>query len=112
MNQVLVVEDLATHFFTKAGVVRAVNGVSFHLDKGEILGLVGESGSGKSVTGFSLLGLIDPAGQIVAGSIRLLAQDLRALRAEELRRIRGRSIAMVFQDPMAALNPVLTIETQ
>jgi peptide/nickel transport system ATP-binding protein len=112
MSRVLDVEGLATHFFTKAGIVRAVDGVSFHLDKGEILGLVGESGSGKSVTGFSLLGLIDPPGRIVAGSIRLLGQDLRALRPEELRRIRGRSIAMVFQDPMAALNPVLTIETQ
>jgi peptide/nickel transport system ATP-binding protein len=112
MNQVLQVEDLATHFFTKAGVARAVDGASLTLAHGEVLGLVGESGSGKSVLGFSLLGLVDPPGRIVAGSIRLLGRELRGLGAEELRRIRGREIAMIFQDPMAALNPVLTIETQ
>jgi len=111
-NHVLAVDGLATHFFTKAGIARAVDGVSLHLDRGEVLGLVGESGSGKSVMGFSLLGLVDPPGRIVGGSIRLQGRELRGLEPEALRRIRGRSIAMIFQDPMAALNPVLTIETQ
>jgi peptide/nickel transport system ATP-binding protein len=109
---VLAVEDLATHFFTKAGVARAVDGVSLRLDKGEVLGLVGESGSGKSVMGFSLLGLIDPPGRIVAGSVKLLGREIRGLSAEALRDLRGREIAMIFQDPMVALNPVLTIATQ
>jgi peptide/nickel transport system ATP-binding protein len=112
MSPVLTVEGLATHFFTKAGVARAVDGVSFRLDRQEVLGLVGESGCGKSVTGFSLLGLVDPPGQVVSGSIRLLGQEIRGLAPEQMRRIRGRSIAMIFQDPMLALNPVLTIETQ
>ena len=112
MTEVLAVDDLATHFFTRAGVARAVDGVSFGLAEGEVLGLVGESGSGKSVMGFSLLGLVDPPGRVVGGSIRLRDRELRGLSAEELRRMRGRSIAMIFQDPMAALNPVLTIETQ
>src|SRR5207302_11385608 len=75
-------------------------------------GLVGESGSGKSVMGFSLLGLVDPPGRIVGGSVRLLGRELRGLGADALRDIRGREIAMIFQDPMVALNPVLTIETQ
>src|SRR5437667_7673307 len=100
MSHLLEVKNLATHFPTRAGVVRAVDGVSFHLDRGEVLGLVGESGSGKSVTGFSLLGLIDPPGRIVSGSIRLQERELRGLPPEELRGIRGRSIAMIFQDPM------------
>ena len=109
---VLAVENLATHFVTKAGVARAVDGVSLRLDKGEVLGLVGESGSGKSVMGFSLLGLIDPPGRIVAGSVKLLGREIRGLAVEHLRALRGRDIAMIFQDPMVALNPVLTIATQ
>ena len=109
---VLAVENLTTHFFTKAGIVKAVEDVSFALQPGEILGLVGESGSGKSVTGFSLLGLIDPPGRIVAGSVRLAGRELVGLLPEELRRVRGRHIAMVFQDPMMTLNPVLSIATQ
>jgi peptide/nickel transport system ATP-binding protein len=112
MSPVLEVEGLETHFFTKQGVARAVNGVSFRLDAGEVLGLVGESGSGKSVTGFSLLGLVDPPGRIVAGSVRLMGRELLGLSPDQLRKIRGRSIAMIFQDPMIALNPVLTIEAQ
>src|SRR5438552_18240204 len=112
MSRVLEVSDLATHFFTKAGVVRAVDGVSFHLDKGEVLGLVGESGSGKTVTGFSLLGLVDPPGRIVEGSIRLDGEELVGARQERLRGLRGRKIAMIFQDPMMTLNPVLRIDTQ
>jgi peptide/nickel transport system ATP-binding protein len=109
---ILQVRDLATHFFTRTGVLKAVDGVSFDLAAGEILGLVGESGSGKSMTGFSLLGLIDPPGRIVAGSVRLAGRELVGLPGPELRALRGRRIAMVFQDPMATLNPVLSIFTQ
>ncbi|MBU8539869.1 ABC transporter ATP-binding protein [Falsiroseomonas tokyonensis] len=108
----LQVRDLRTHFFTRAGVVRAVEGVSFSLQRGEILGLVGESGSGKSVTGFSLIGLVDPPGRIVSGSIRFDGQELVGLKQPEMRRLRGKRIAMVFQDPAATLNPVLTIGQQ
>ena len=109
---VLQVFDLATHFFTKAGVVKAVDGVSFSLAPGEVLGLVGESGSGKSVTGFSLIGLVDAPGRIVSGSVRLEDRELVGLPNDALRRVRGRRIAMVFQDPMMTLNPVLTIAAQ
>ena len=112
MSAVLEVTDLATHFATRDGVARAVDGVSFRLDRGEIIGLVGESGSGKTVTGFSLLGLVDPPGRIVAGSIRLEGQELVGLPERQLRRLRGRRIAMVFQDPIATLNPLLTIGAQ
>ncbi|HEY8564397.1 MAG TPA: ABC transporter ATP-binding protein [Beijerinckiaceae bacterium] len=108
----LEVRDLRTHFFTRAGVVRAVDGVSFTLEAGQVLGLVGESGSGKSVTGTSLLGLIDPPGRIVGGSIRFEGEELTSLDAQALRRIRGRRIAMVFQDATATLNPVLSIGDQ
>ncbi|MBR0680201.1 ABC transporter ATP-binding protein [Roseomonas eburnea] len=108
----LEVEGLRTHFLTRAGVAKAVDGVSFVLQPGEILGLVGESGSGKSVTGFSLIGLVDPPGRIVGGSIRFAGQELVGLPAEQMRALRGRRIAMVFQDPQATLNPVLTIGTQ
>jgi peptide/nickel transport system ATP-binding protein len=108
----LEVENLATHFFTRAGVVKAVDGVSFGLAAGEILGLVGESGSGKSVTGFSILGLVDPPGRITAGSVRLGGEELVGLSEARLRAHRGRSMAMIFQDPMMTLNPVLRIDTQ
>jgi peptide/nickel transport system ATP-binding protein len=109
---VLAVENLSTHFFTKAGVARAVEGVSFALNRGEVLGLVGESGSGKSVTGFSLLGLVDPPGRIVSGSVRLEGQELIGLPPRDLRRLRGKRISMIFQDPMMTLNPVLSVATQ
>ncbi|MFO0204317.1 MAG: ATP-binding cassette domain-containing protein, partial [Alphaproteobacteria bacterium] len=104
----LEVTDLRTHFFTRAGIARAVDGVSFSLAPGEILGLVGESGSGKSVTGFSLIGLVDPPGRIAGGSIRFAGQELVGLSEDRMRAIRGKRIAMVFQDPQATLNPVLT----
>ncbi len=110
--RLLEVRHLATHFFTRAGVVKAVDDVSFDLEVGEVIGLVGESGSGKSMTGYSLLGLIDPPGRIVQGSIRLKGQELVGLPQEALRKLRGRRIAMVFQDPMTTLNPVLTIADQ
>jgi peptide/nickel transport system ATP-binding protein len=109
---VLEVSGLKTHFFTKAGVIKAVDGVSFSVARGEILGLVGESGSGKSITGFSVLGLVDPPGRIIAGEVRFNGRDLRGLREEELRTLRGDRIAMIFQDPMMTLNPVLRVDTQ
>ena len=109
---VLAVENLRTHFFTRDGVAKAVDGVSFNIAQGEVLGLVGESGSGKTVTGFSLLGLVDPPGRIVAGSIRLDGEELVGAPEEKLRALRGRKIAMIFQDPMMTLNPVLRIDTQ
>jgi len=109
---ILEVTDLHTYFFTRAGVVKAVDGVSFSVGRGEIVGLVGESGSGKSVTGFSLLGLVDPPGRIVSGSIKLNGEELIGQSWRELRALRGSHIAMVFQDPMATLNPVLKIGTQ
>jgi len=108
----LKVENLRTHFFTRHGVVKAVDGVGFEVHAGRVLGLVGESGSGKSVTGFSILGLVDPPGRIVAGSILLKGRDLRTLAPAQWRTIRGNRIAMIFQDPMMTLNPVLRIDTQ
>ena len=108
----LAVDGLATHFFTKAGVVKAVDGVSLHVDPGEILGLVGESGSGKSITGFSILGLIDAPGRIVGGSVRFKDQELTTASDQQLQALRGDRIAMIFQDPMMTLNPVLRIDTQ
>ena len=106
------VEGLKTHFFTRAGAVRAVDGVSFGLEKGRVLGLVGESGSGKSVTGFSILGLVDPPGRVVGGRILFKGRDLAALPEREMRALRGARIAMIFQDPAMTLNPVLRIDTQ
>ncbi len=106
------VENLQTHFATRAGTVKAVDGVSFDLRRGEILGLVGESGSGKSVTGQSILGLVDPPGRIVGGRVLFDGEDLVTAGEKRLRAIRGRRIAMIFQDPMMTLNPVLSVETQ
>lgn len=112
MSAVLEVKGLKTHFHTRAGVVKAVDGVSFTLERGEIMGLVGESGSGKTVSGFSLLGLVDPPGRIVEGSIRLNGTELVGMSDRELRKRRGREIAMVFQDPIATLNPMFTVGQQ
>ncbi|HKV00344.1 MAG TPA: ABC transporter ATP-binding protein [Vineibacter sp.] len=104
--------NLKTHFFTRDGVVKSVDGVEFAVNAGEVLGLVGESGSGKSVTGFSILGLIDPPGRIVDGQILYRGEDLAKATPERLRALRGKNIAMVFQDPMMTLNPVLRVDTQ
>ena len=112
MPVVLQVENLRTHFFTRAGVVKAVDDVSFGVEPGKVLGLVGESGSGKTVTGFSIMGLIDAPGRIVSGRILFKGEDLARLPPEALRRLRGNRIAMIFQDPMMTLNPVLRIDTQ
>ena len=109
---VLRVRDLVTHFETSSGLIKAVDGVSFDVKKGQVLGLVGESGSGKSVTGFSILGLIDPPGRIVSGSIQLNGHELVGLSEEGMRQKRGKELAMIFQDPMMTLNPVLRIDTQ
>ncbi|WP_107676392.1 ABC transporter ATP-binding protein [Agrobacterium sp. LAD9] len=108
----LKVEGLSTHFFTRAGVIKAVDDVSFSVSRGRVLGLVGESGSGKSVTGFSLMGLVDAPGRIVAGRLLFQGRDLVRQSERELRHLRGNRIAMIFQDPMMTLNPVLRIDTQ
>ena len=109
---VLSVTGLKTHFFTRAGVVKAVDGVDFSLGRGDVMGLVGESGSGKSVTGFSIIGLVDPPGRVVGGSIRFEGEDLIGASDARMRALRGSKIAMIFQDPMMTLNPVLRIDTQ
>ncbi|MGH6895353.1 MAG: ABC transporter ATP-binding protein [Geminicoccaceae bacterium] len=106
------VENLKTYFFTKAGVVKAVDDVSFAIDRGQIMGLVGESGSGKTVTGFSIMGLVDPPGRIAGGRILFNGEDIARYDDERMRALRGRKIAMIFQDPMMTLNPVLRIDTQ
>ncbi len=108
----LSVRDLRTYFHTFSGVVKAVNGVSFDIGAGQVMGLVGESGGGKSVVGFSILGLIDPPGRIEGGQILLDGQDLVGAPEEALRRVRGRQISMVFQDPMTSLNPLHTVGRQ
>jgi oligopeptide transport system ATP-binding protein len=110
---ILEVEGLRTQFVTDDGVVRAVDGVSFSLAKGEVLGIVGESGCGKSVTNLSILGLLPkPQGKIVGGSVRFQGRELVGLPDGEMRKVRGNRIAMIFQDPMTSLNPYLTIEEQ
>ncbi len=108
----LAVRDLRTYFHTFSGVVKAVNGVSFEIGQGEVMGLVGESGGGKSVIGFSILGLIDSPGRIEGGAILLDGEDLATAGEERLRAVRGRDISMVFQDPMTSLNPLHTVGQQ
>lgn len=112
-SPLLVVEDLKTHFFTRRGVTKAVDGVSFTLHAGETLALVGESGSGKSVTCLSLVRMVpEPAGRIVGGRVLFEGEDLLRKGPAEMRRVRGKQIAMVLQDPLTSLNPALTIGTQ
>jgi len=112
MTALLKVENLRTQFHTFSGVVKAVDGVSFEVGAGEIMGLVGESGGGKSVVGFSILGLIDSPGRIESGQILLDGEDLVTAGEARLRQIRGREISMVFQDPMTSLNPLHTVGRQ
>ena len=111
-QKLLEVRNLRTHFHTFAGTVKAVNGVSFDIAAGEVMGLVGESGGGKSVVGFSILGLIDSPGKIEGGEILLDGEDLVKAGETRLREIRGRDISMVFQDPMTSLNPLHTVGRQ
>ena len=112
MSHLLEVKDLRTHFPTRAGLVKAVDGVSFYVDRGELLGLVGESGCGKSITALSVMRLIAPPGKIVSGEIIFDGKDLRKLSEDEMRQMRGDDIAMIFQDPMTSLNPVFTVGEQ
>ena len=112
MPPLLSVEGLETHFPTSQGVLRAVDGVSFTIDRGEVLGLVGESGCGKSVTSLSIMRLVPPPGRIAAGRVLFGGEDLLAVDAEAMRRVRGARIAMVFQEPMTSLNPVFSIGDQ
>ena len=112
-ESILEVEGLSTHFFTRTGVARAVDGVSFSLARGETLGVVGESGCGKSVTSLSILRLVpDPPGRIVAGQVRLDGRNILDLSEDEMKQVRGNDISMIFQEPMTSLNPVFTIGQQ
>ena len=114
MTELLQVKNLKTHFTTESGLVKAVDGISYHLDELEIIGLVGESGCGKSVSQLSVLQLISAPGEIVGGEIIFEGQNLLEFKANgpEMRSIRGAKIAMIFQEPMTSLNPVLTIGRQ
>src|SRR6201987_5350207 len=113
VEPILDIADLRTWFFTRDGVVRAVDGVSFQVIPGETLAIVGESGCGKSVTALSVLRLIpSPPGRIVSGTIRFAGRDLLGLAEAEMREVRGNDISMIFQEPMTSLNPVLTIGHQ
>lgn len=112
MSHLLQVSNLRTEFPTRAGIVRAVNDVSFTIDAGELVGLVGESGCGKSITALSVMGLISSPGKIVSGEVRFKGEDLRCATPERMREVRGNDIAMIFQDPMTSLNPVYTVGEQ
>ena len=113
IQPLLQIRGLRTHFFTESGVAKAVDGVDLDIRPGEVLGLVGESGSGKSVTALSILRLVpDPPGRIAAGEIRFRGRDLLTLSWEDIRRVRGKEISMIFQEPMTSLNPVFTVGRQ
>src|SRR5512136_994025 len=113
MSTLLTVKDLKTHFYSAGKTIRALDGVSFEIEEGEVFGLVGETGCGKSVTALSILRLIPhPPGQIVEGEIQFRGRNLLALREDEMRSIRGKEISMIFQEPMTSLNPVFRIGDQ
>jgi len=112
MPNILEVKNLNTHFFTRAGTIKAADDVSFDIERGSTLALVGESGSGKSVTSLSIMRLVPPPGKITTGEIIFNGRDLLRLSEDEMRRLRGREIAMIFQDPMTSLNPVYTVGDQ
>src|SRR5690606_12247996 len=109
---VLSVRDLKVEFVTRRGVLKAIDGVSFDIAPGEVLGVVGESGAGKSVTGAAVIGLIEPPGRIAGGEIRLKGERIDNLPPEALRRVRGKRIGMIFQDPLTSLNPLYTVGEQ
>src|SRR5208283_1505223 len=112
VEKLLEISNLRTYFFTEAGVVKAVDGVSLEVNKGKTIGLVGESGSGKSVTAQSVLRIVPRPGRIVDGSIRFAGEDLLSKSENEMRKLRGSQMAIVFQDPTTSLNPVYTVEKQ
>jgi oligopeptide transport system ATP-binding protein len=111
-GKLLEVEDLQVSFFTPVGEVKAVGGISYGLNYGEVMGIVGESGSGKSVEAFALMGIIDHPGRVVGGSVKLEGQHIQGLTPKELEDIRGKQISMIFQNPMDSLNPLYTVENQ
>ncbi len=111
-RKLLSVRDLKTSFFTHVGEVKAVRGISFDVNEGEVLGMVGESGSGKSVTSLSIMGLLQYPGRVVDGEILLNGEDILTYSKDQMRKVRGKEIAMIFQDPMTSLNPVYTIGNQ
>jgi len=111
-GHILEVKDLQTSFYTRAGVIRAVTGVNFHVNKGEVLGIVGESGCGKSVTSLTILGLVGEPGVVEGGQVLFHGDDLLKMSNEEMRRIRGDRIAMIFQQPQSSLNPVMKVGSQ
>ena len=112
MTDVLEVRSLKTYFYTDEGIVKAVDDVSFSVPKGRTLGLVGESGCGKSVTAMSITRLVGPPGRIVGGEILLNGRDVLSMSEQEMRQVRGAQISMIFQEPMTALNPVLSVGFQ
>ena len=109
---VLSVRDLRVEFVTRRGILKAIDGISFDIAKGEVLGVVGESGAGKSVTGSAVIGLIDPPGRIAGGEIRLSGRRIDNLPPDEMRKVRGKRIGMIFQDPLTSLNPLFRISEQ
>src|SRR5688572_15529527 len=112
MDNILEIKKLCTYFYTRAGVVKAVDDVSFAIERGSTVALVGESGSGKSVTSLSVMRLVQAPGRLVAGQILFNGRDLLQASDKEMRRLRGSEIAMIFQDPMTSLNPVYTVGDQ
>jgi oligopeptide/dipeptide ABC transporter ATP-binding protein len=112
VDPLLEIRDLKTHFFTRGGVAKVLDGLSFHVGKGEIVGLVGESGSGKSVTGFSIVRLLKNPGRIVGGEVVFEGRDLTKLSEDEIQEIRGKQISMIFQNPRSSLNPVISVGEQ
>ena len=111
-NKLLEVEDLRISFFTSAGEVKAVGGISYDLNYGEVMGIVGESGSGKSQEAYSIMGLLQSPGKVVGGSITFEGRDVLAMSKDEMASFRGKDVAMIFQNPMTCLNPVYTIGNQ